>query len=102
MKKNWYIHTLKYIKDPERWDADELTPPTGILLTGPTRTGKTFFAKAICGELHKQNPDKTIKFISIDAHDIKAEGIGMLMMYAKIMAPCVLFIDEIDLLGLQR
>ena len=96
-----YPH-LKYIKDPERWDADELTPPTGILLTGPTRTGKTFFAKAICGELHKQNPDKTIKFISIDAHDIKAEGIGMLMMYAKIMAPCVLFIDEIDLLGLQR
>ena len=96
-----YPH-LKYIKDPERWDANELTPPTGILLTGPTRSGKTFFAKAICGELHKQNPDKTIRFISIDAHDIKADGIASWMHVAKVLAPCVLFIDEIDLLGLQR
>ncbi len=96
-----YPH-LKYIKDPERWDANELTPPTGILLTGPTRSGKTFFAKAICGELHKQNPDKTIRFIPIDAHDIKERGIAWWMEMAKIVAPCVLFIDEIDLLGLQR
>ena len=72
-----YPH-LKYIKDPESWDANGRTPPTGILLTGDTRTGKTFFAKAICGELHKQNPDKAIKFLSIDAHDIKAEGIAYL------------------------
>ena len=96
-----YPH-LKYIKDPESWDANELTPPTGILLTGDTRTGKTFFAKAICGELHKQNPDKGIKFITIDAHDIKAEGIAMWLRVAKVMAPCVVFIDEIDLLNLQR
>lgn len=96
-----YPH-LKYIKDPERWDANDQTPPTGILLTGPTRTGKTFFAKAICGELHKQNPDKTIRFFSINGHDIKAEGIDNIMRLAKLFAPCVLFIDEIDLLGLQR
>lgn len=96
-----YPH-LKYIKDPERWDANDQTPPTGILLTGPTRTGKTFFAKAICGELHKQNPDKTIRFVTITAHDIKAEGIDNIMRLAKLFAPCVLFIDEIDLLGIQR
>ena len=96
-----YPH-LKYIKDPERWDANGLTPPTGILLTGPTRSGKTFFAKAICGEIHRQNPDKTIRFVSIDAHDIKADGIATWMGVAKMLAPCVLFIDEIDLLGLQR
>lgn len=100
-KSQVYPH-LKYIKDPESWDAQGKTPPTGILLTGDTRTGKTFFAKAICGEIHKQNPEKTIKFISIDAHDIKAEGIAMWMKVAKMMAPCVLFIDEIDLLNLQR
>lgn len=96
-----YPH-LKYIKDPERWDSNDLTPPTGILLTGPTRSGKTFFAKAICGEIHRQNPDKTIRFISIDPHDIKADGIATWMGVAKMLAPCVLFIDEIDLLGLQR
>lgn len=96
-----YPH-LKYIKDPESWDANGRTPPTGILLTGDTRTGKTFFAKAICGELHKQNPEKTIKFLSIDAHDIKAEGIQTWLKVAKMLAPCVLFIDEIDLLNLQR
>lgn len=96
-----YPH-LKYIKDPERWDANGLTPPTGILLTGPTRSGKTFFAKAICGEIHRQNPDKQIRFVSIDVHDIKADGIATWMGVAKMLAPCVLFIDEIDLLGLQR
>lgn len=96
-----YPH-LKYIKDPERWDANDQTPPTGILLTGPTRTGKTFFAKAICGELHKQNPDKTIRFVSINGRDIKSMGIEEIMRVAKLFAPCVLFIDEIDLLGLQR
>lgn len=96
-----YPH-LKYIKDPERWDANDQTPPTGILLTGPTRTGKTFFAKAICGELHKQNPDKTIRFLSINGRDIKSMGIEEIMRLAKLFAPCVLFIDEIDLLGLQR
>jgi cell division protease FtsH len=96
-----YPH-LKYIKDPESWDANGRTPPTGILLTGDTRTGKTFFAKAICGELHKQNPEKALKFLSIDAHDIKAEGIATWMKVAKMLAPCVLFIDEIDLLNLQR
>lgn len=96
-----YPH-LKYIKDPERWDANDQTPPTGILLTGPTRTGKTFFAKAICGELHKQNPDKTIRFFSINGREIKEMGIERIMQMAKLFAPCVLFIDEIDLLGLQR
>lgn len=101
-EKEQVIPHLKYIKDPERWDANELTPPTGILLTGPTRTGKTFFAKAICGELHKQNPEKTLRFFTINAHDIKAEGIDNIMRMAKFFAPCVLFIDEIDLLGLQR
>gem|GEM_PF-1251553 len=100
-KSQVYGH-LKYIKDPERWDADELTPPTGILLTGKTRAGKTFFAKAICGELHKQNPDKTIRFLSLDAHDIKEKPIQYWMAFAKMFAPCVLFIDEIDLLNLQR
>ena len=93
---------IKYIKDPERWDARELTPPTGILLTGPTRSGKTFFAKAICGELSKQMASDSIRFISIDAHDIKANGIQTWMALAKAVAPCVIFIDEIDLLGLQR
>lgn len=96
-----YPH-LKYIKDPERWDANEQTPPTGILLTGPTRTGKTFFAKAICGELHKQNPDKSIRFITINGHDIKDMGIERILHLAKAFAPCVVFIDEIDLLALQR
>ncbi|GMU19147.1 MAG: hypothetical protein AMXMBFR12_03390 [Candidatus Babeliales bacterium] len=96
-----YPH-LKYIKNPEHWDANEQTPPTGILLTGPTRTGKTFFAKAICGELHKQNLDKTIRFISITGQEIKSMGIEEIMRVAKLFAPCVLFIDEIDLLGLQR
>lgn len=93
---------LKYIKDPERWDASEIAPPTGILLTGPTRTGKTFLARAIQGEINKENPEKGVRFFALDANMLQSESLELWLHMAKLYAPCVIFIDEIDLLGLQR
>lgn len=93
---------LKYIKDPERWDANEIAPPTGILLTGPSRTGKTFLARAIQGEINKENPEKGVRFFALDASMLENESIELWLHMAKMCAPCVIFIDEIDLLGLQR
>ncbi|MFZ5954548.1 MAG: AAA family ATPase [Candidatus Dependentiae bacterium] len=93
---------LKYIKDPERWDANEIAPPTGILLTGPSRTGKTFLARAIQGEINKENPEKGVRFFALDASMLENDSIELWLHMAKMCAPCVIFIDEIDLLGLQR
>ena len=98
---------LKYIEDPERFDRAKLTPEKGYLLTGPTRTGKSFTAEALAGEIKKiiknknRNPTE-FGFYVIKASYIIKHGIAKLLDMAKKEAPCVLFIDEIDLLGLQR
>lgn len=98
---------VKYIEDPERWDRSKLTPEKGYLLTGPTRTGKSFIAEALAGEIREmmktqgRNPDD-FKFFVIKSSFIKQHGIANVLNMAKNESPCVLFIDEIDLLRLQR
>lgn len=97
---------LKYIEDPERFERAGLSPKKGYLLAGPTRTGKSYFAEALAGEikniLDRQGKDSKHAFLSISAEDVLECGIDKLVRFAKSNAPCVLFIDEIDLLGLQR
>ena len=98
---------VKYIEDPERFDRAKLTPQKGYLLTGPTRTGKSFTAEALAGEVKRvlkaqgRNP-KEFGFYTINASLIIQKGISYIIELAKKESPCVLFIDEIDLLGLQR
>lgn len=98
---------VKYIEDPERWDRGRFPPEKGYILTGPTRTGKSYMAEALAGEIKKvlkkkdRNPDE-FGFYVISASQIIQLGIGKILEFAKAEAPCVLFIDEIDLLGLQR
>ncbi|MCX5922039.1 MAG: AAA family ATPase [Candidatus Dependentiae bacterium] len=98
---------VKYVEDPERWDRSKLTPEKGYLLTGPTRSGKSFSAEALAGEIKKvvkrqgRNPDE-IGFYVIKGSYIESMGIAKILEMAKREAPCVLFIDEIDLLRLQR
>ncbi len=98
---------VEYIKDPERWDRSKLAFEKGFLLTGPTRTGKSYTAEALAGEIRRllksqgRNPEE-FGFYTISASYIIQNGIAKLLDAAKREAPCVLFIDEIDLLGLQR
>lgn len=98
---------VKYIEDPERWDRSKLTPEKGYLLTGPSRSGKSYIAEALAGEIKtlmkklNRNPDE-FGFYVIKASYIVQHGIAEILALAKREAPCVLFIDEIDLLGLQR
>ncbi len=99
---------LRYFEDPERWIRSGLKVGKAFLLTGPTRTGKSFLAEALAGEirkiLKKQGRDvEEFGFYKIDAAFIKkAEGIAAILSAARAQAPCVIFIDEIDLLRLQR
>lgn len=105
--KNELSMILRFIEDPERWSRSGLKIEKGYLLTGPTRTGKSYIAEALSGEIRKiltkqnRNPEE-FGFYSITASMIKQNSLGALLEMAKREAPCVLFIDEIDLLQLAR
>lgn len=98
---------VTYMENPERFDRAKLTPEKGYLLTGPTRTGKSFLAEALAGEIKEmfkrtnKNPDNFNVFV-LSASFIHQEGIDNIIERAKKLSPCILFIDEIDLLMLQR
>lgn len=98
---------LKYLEDPERFARKNLVPEKGYLLYGPTRTGKSHFAKALCGEIQRLmmqmgKPADSFGFYEISASMIAELGFERIMYIIKEQAPCVIFIDEIDLLDLQR
>lgn len=96
-----------YLINPENFDLAKLTPEKCLLLTGPSRTGKSYTAEAFAGEVRKRmaaagkNPE-SIRFLSADPNLLIKYGVQKYIAIAKEYAPCILFIDEIDLLGLQR
>ena len=96
---------VKYMQDPESYDRAGLAPSKGYLLCGPTRTGKTMLAEALAGEIQKILGSSSIKFpfFPIEARWIAAEGnFDWMMHIVKEHAPCIIFIDEIDMLNLHR
>ena len=95
---------VKYINDPESYDRAGLTPAMGYLLFGPTRTGKSMIAEGLAGELQKiKGSSDDFPFFVIEARYIAAEGnFNMIMNIIKNYAPCIIFIDEIDMLPLHR
>jgi cell division protease FtsH len=106
--KRIFSDVIDYLISPEKFDLAKITPEKGYLLTGPARTGKTYIAEAFAGEVRKRmtalgkNPDN-VHFLSATHDEInRLGGIKDLLAIAKFYAPCILFIDEIDLLGLQR
>jgi cell division protease FtsH len=90
-----------FMHDPTRYAKLGAAAPRGVLLVGPPGTGKTLLAKALAGE-SKAN------FISVDGSYFTAMfyGAGVskvkeLFKLARKSAPCVLFIDEIDGIGMR-
>jgi len=104
--KEAFSQIIQYIDDPEQLMRIEATPEKGWLLTGPSRTGKSFSIECLCGEIElmmkKRGKADTIKFFNIDAFLVNKFGIKDILEQVSMNAPAVIFIDEIDLLGLQR
>lgn len=94
-----------YLLHPERYERIQMEEHRGILLHGPPQTGKTLFAKALKTMIDENlNQNKKMTFIDVKKIlDIdRLATIDEIFYYAKSVAPCILFIDEIDIVGAHR
>lgn len=93
---------IEFLKAPHKFQRLGGRIPKGVLLVGPTGTGKTLLAKAVAGEAE-------VPFLSISGSDFVEMFVGVgaarvrdLFNQGKRNAPCIIFIDEIDAVGRQR
>jgi cell division protease FtsH len=100
-KKN-LVEIAEYLKAPGIYESIGASFPRGVILHGDPGTGKTLLAKALAGEAGAN-------FIAVNGSDFGSMFIGVssmkvkrLFAKARSMAPCVLFIDEIDAIGGKR
>ena len=93
------VNVVKVLKNPRKAERLGLRPPRGILLFGPPGTGKTWFARALAKELGLPFLRlKTEKIVS-KWYGETSRNIAKAIEIAEAVAPCVLFIDEIDRFG---
>lgn len=92
----------EFLKNPEKFAKLGGKTPRGVLLTGPAGTGKTMLAKALAKE-------SGVPFFTLSGSDFVEMFVGVgasrvrdMFETAKKVAPCVLFIDEIDAIGGKR
>lgn len=93
---------IDFLKNPKKYQDIGASIPKGVLLEGPPGTGKTLLAKALAGEAQ-------VPFYSVSGSEFVEKYVGVgasrirsLFKEARQNAPCVLFIDEIDVLGGKR
>ena len=93
---------IDFLKNPKKFQSMGARIPKGILLVGPPGTGKTLLARAVAGEAN-------VPFYYISGSDFVELFVGIgaarvrdMFKQAKMNAPCLIFIDEIDAVGRQR
>lgn len=101
-----FTRVIEYICNPDRFDRAGIKVDRGYLLAGEPQTGKTLMAKALAGEisaaLEKQGKNQKMRLFEISTENLAKKGIAYYMDLAKTFSPCILFLDELDLLRLQR
>lgn len=97
---------VEFMCDPDRFQRAGIKVDRGILLAGLPQTGKTMIAEAFAGEIkdrfEKNGIKQPVRMFEICTENLTKFGIQYWMDKAKEAAPCVLFLDELDLLRLQR
>ena len=93
---------VEFLKDPAAFKKLGGKIPKGVLMVGPPGTGKTLLAKAIAGEAK-------VPFFAMSGSDFEEMFVGVgasrmrdVFSEAKKRAPCIIFIDEIDSIGMKR
>ena len=93
---------VDFLHNPEKYTKIGAKLPKGALLVGPPGTGKTLLAKAVAGEAG-------VPFFSLSGSSFVEMYVGVgasrvrdLFKQAQQMAPCIIFIDEIDAIGKSR
>ncbi len=101
-EKQEMIEIVDFLKNPDKFYEMGAKIPRGVLLCGKPGTGKTLIAKAIAGEAN-------VPFISMSGSEfiemfagLGASRVRKLFEKAKKIAPCIVFIDEIDAVGSRR
>jgi cell division protease FtsH len=93
---------VEFLRTPQRFKKLGATVPKGILLHGPPGTGKTLLAKAVAKESGAQFFSQSASaFVEMFA-GLGAARIRRLFAIAKKHRPAIIFIDELDAIGLQR
>jgi SpoVK/Ycf46/Vps4 family AAA+-type ATPase len=102
VKARLEISLLGPIRNPELMRAYKVSARGGLLLYGPPGCGKTFLAKAVSGEIDAN-------FYPVGISDVLQQWLGNseravheIFEVARRNAPCVLFFDEVDALGMRR
>src|SRR5574341_1880484 len=93
---------VEFLRDPEKFMRLGARVPKGVLMIGPPGTGKTLLARAVAGEAG-------VPFMSISGSEFVEMFVGVgasrvrdLFTRAKQLAPCIVFVDEIDAVGRTR
>jgi len=93
---------VDFLKNPKKYHKVGARTPRGVLLVGPSGTGKTLLARAVAGEAN-------VQFLSIAGSEFMEMLVGVgasrardLFSTAKKLAPAIIFIDEIDAIGRMR
>ncbi|MBR3249808.1 MAG: ATP-dependent zinc metalloprotease FtsH [Clostridia bacterium] len=101
-EKEELVEIVDFLKEPKRYIEMGAKTPRGVLLYGKPGTGKTLIAKAIAGEAN-------VPFISMSGSEfiemfagLGASRVRKLFEKARKLAPCIVFIDEIDAIGSRR
>ena len=101
-EKQEMIEIVQFLKEPKKFNEMGAKIPKGVLLYGKPGTGKTLIAKAIAGEAG-------VPFISMSGSEfiemfagLGASRVRKLFEKARKVAPCIVFIDEIDAIGSRR
>ncbi|ORX55457.1 hypothetical protein BCR36DRAFT_186605 [Piromyces finnis] len=100
--KEEIMEFVKILKNPASFELLGAKMPKGAILSGPPGTGKTLLAKATAGEAD-------VPFLSVSGSEFVEMFVGVgssrvrdLFANAKKLAPCIIFIDEIDAIGRTR